>query len=61
MLKNNKILIKIMEEEDLIADVEDESPEAEELEQIWESLSPWQKKYFKKLVEKNEENMNYIG
>jgi hypothetical protein len=50
-----------MHENEQVIDAGGESAEADEASAIWEHLSPEQKKYFKKLVEKNEENMNYIG
>ena len=28
---------------------------------VWESLTPEQKRYFKELAEKSEDNMRYIG
>ena len=35
--------------------------DAEEQPSAWDMLTPEQKKYFKKLTEKNKENLIYIG
>ena len=38
-----------------------EDYETDELKEIWDALTPEQKEFFKKLSEKNEENLRYIG
>ena len=40
---------------------EDEECESGEMNSVWDMLTPQQKKYFKKLSEKNPENLIYIG
>jgi hypothetical protein len=40
---------------------DDEGMDAGETDQVWDSLSSEQKKFFKKLAEKSEDNMRYIG
>jgi len=40
---------------------EDFEFEGEEIDEVWESLTPEQKKFFKKIAEKSEENLRYIG
>ena len=39
----------------------EDNAESGEMQQIWANLSPDQKKYFKKIAEKSEENLKYIG
>jgi Spy/CpxP family protein refolding chaperone len=39
----------------------EEPDEAAAMDSVWELLTPEQKKYFKKLTEKNKQNMIYIG
>jgi len=48
-------------EENKFCGEEDDCPEEEETSKVWETLSPDQKKYFKKLAEKSSDNMRYIG
>jgi len=49
------------DEENNFGGEEEDGLEAEETVKIWETLSPDQKKYFKKLAEKSSDNMRYIG
>ncbi len=42
-------------------DAESESPEPSDVSGIWNLLTPEQKKRFKKITEKNKENLSYIG
>lgn len=50
----------IMEELEIEqGDVED--VDHDEMTMVWSQLTPEQKEYFKKIAEKNEENLRYIG
>lgn len=50
-----------MTEEEFDFDLDDETADHHEVQSVWDLLTPKQKRYFKKLNEKNEENLRYIG
>ena len=50
-----------MEESESDFEGDEENAGSSEVQQVWDLLTPEQKKYFKKLSQKSEENLRYIG